>query len=964
MSGRHGIRAIALLVVLTGCHSDDPQPRLAQANPSPEDGSPLASAISDGDRRYANTDLLGALQAWDVAVEIARREGDVRAEAHVLTSKAIAAMELGRTREARRLAYEALHLKLTHQLRELLPRSYNLQGILAWRVGRLREAAAYYDSTLTIARSMNDALYVAKAAHNLGLVHTDLGRFAEARKGFGMMLDLGRQLDSARLEGNALINLGMLASWTDHPRSALGLIARGRSRFRETGYQLGEVAALEQLAGAYIVLGDPQPALAALDTALQLSRRYGFRAEEAGALTEMARLFEYLGSFPRALRLLEEASAVNEELGMAGRTATNIRKRAEIYLALDELEQARELGERALQMHLFGGHRYSALSDRLLLAEVAASAGDNTAAGVHLEAADMLAAGLGAVSPKLKVAVARARIADRQNRPDEVLRLLQETVSLFWRASFDTEWEVHTLAARAHRSVGNLDAAKQAAHRAVAAAEHGRRRVRSGALRASYLRDRMAAYTELVKVTLAMGRADEAFAASDRARVRHLPAGGLSGVAAAGEQGGEAYLARIDGLVTAIEKYERRNDRRAVGELEADLQRAREEYEKYAMRYAARAPGPQQSLEIDVEMVRRALGPDEVIVEYFLTPDRLFTFVVGSRGVWSRDSTVAGEGLSNRVRLVRDLIADPGVPADRVYEILETLYDFLIAPARNAGQLAGIQHVIVVPHGDLTYLPFDALRDRSSGRYLVEDFSLTYLPFAGALPVVRRTNEAAPTVPSSRTEAAAFAPSPRDLPGSRDEIRAVERQLPGARSWVGRRATEGRLRQALGRNAVVHVAAHGVMNAYNPLFSRIELARSGEGPMEDGRLEVHEILELDIQSDLVFLSGCETAVGGAGATVFARGDDYATLAQAFLGAGATNVIATLWPVTDDGAAEFTDRFYRGLAGGPSQALAQTKRELLAEPRYAHPYYWASYRLAGAADMRTQAAKVASPSVSP
>ncbi|MEE9293518.1 MAG: CHAT domain-containing protein, partial [Phycisphaerae bacterium] len=166
---------------------------------------------------------------------------------------------------------------------------------------------------------------------------------------------------------------------------------------------------------------------------------------------------------------------------------------------------------------------------------------------------------------------------------------------------------------------------------------------------------------------------------------------------------------------------------------------------------------------------------------------------------------------------------------------------------------------------------------------------------------------------------------------------------------VNRRASEASVRQALVRGDVVHVATHGILNVRNPMFSRIELARESKNGSsdDDGRLEVHELLELSIASPLVFLSGCETGVGAAGWTQFAKGEDYATLAQAFLYAGADNVVATLWRIDDEGAARFAEHFYRRLGSrNATTALAEAQREMMQDPDYGAPYYWAAYRLTG------------------
>ncbi len=131
------------------------------------------------------------------------------------------------------------------------------------------------------------------------------------------------------------------------------------------------------------------------------------------------------------------------------------------------------------------------------------------------------------------------------------------------------------------------------------------------------------------------------------------------------------------------------------------------------------------------------------------------------------------------------------------------------------------------------------------------------------------------------------------------------------------------------------------------MFSRIELSPGSTGRTDDGRLEVHEILGRTARSPLVFLSGCETGVGAAGSTEFARGEDYTTLAQALLYAGSRNVVATLWRIDDAGAAELAQRFYAALPDqSPAEALAHAQRQMMAHPHYGSPYHWAAYLLSG------------------
>jgi CHAT domain-containing protein len=328
-----------------------------------------------------------------------------------------------------------------------------------------------------------------------------------------------------------------------------------------------------------------------------------------------------------------------------------------------------------------------------------------------------------------------------------------------------------------------------------------------------------------------------------------------------------------------------------------------------------------------------------------MLPDRLIVFVVTRDSVRSISTEIDAEELVARVRLARELVGRRDVTAVQSVPVLEALHQRLMQPVLPLLG-SGVRRLLVVPHGTLAYLPFGALRDAATSKYLVERYSLIVLPTASALPALRAPRR--PDVQGGTRRSYALAPLDDALPASRVEAQRFRRTVRGSDALIGARATEAVLRFALGQGGMVHVATHGVMNARNPMFSRIELAPGpGSGPVDDGRLEVHEVLGLTIRSPLVFLSGCETGLGAAWSTSFDRGEDYATLAQAFLYAGARNVVATLWRVADESAAEFAARFYDSLPTlGAAEALAAAQRTMIRDQQYQAPYFWASYQVSG------------------
>ena len=99
---------------------------------------------------------------------------------------------------------------------------------------------------------------------------------------------------------------------------------------------------------------------------------------------------------------------------------------------------------------------------------------------------------------------------------------------------------------------------------------------------------------------------------------------------------------------------------------------------------------------------------------------------------------------------------------------------------------------------------------------------------------------------------------------------------------------------------------------------------------EDGFLQASEIVQLRLNSDLVILSACDTAVGPL------EGEEgIAALSRAFLLAGARSVVSTLWSIDDTFSLFLMKQFYKHLAahetgcggayGGEARHVAEVRR---------------------------------------
>ncbi len=282
-------------------------------------------------------------------------------------------------------------------------------------------------------------------------------------------------------------------------------------------------------------------------------------------------------------------------------------------------------------------------------------------------------------------------------------------------------------------------------------------------------------------------------------------------------------------------------------------------------------------------------------------------------------------GMERAVRYLPMLLTD-------VNNHLQQLFNLLIQPVTS--QLAPQQMLIIAPDGLLSYIPFHALHDGT--QYLIEQHAIHYTPSATVLDLcARRTVNPQGSLFVGYDDAR--------LQSVVGEIEAIAQLFPAATVGTGAQATAQLFLEHAPSARLLHLAAHASFRTDDPLQSALVLA--------DRRLTLAEIITLRLNAELVVLSGCETGFGQL------RGVDLLSLASSFWGAGARNVVMSLWRVADQATALLMQHFYRHLLQGDSyaQAMRAAQLALLAQGRqtkghervFAHPVYWAAFVVMGA-----------------
>lgn len=389
----------------------------------------------------------------------------------------------------------------------------------------------------------------------------------------------------------------------------------------------------------------------------------------------------------------------------------------------------------------------------------------------------------------------------------------------------------------------------------------------------------------------------------------------------------------------------------------------RDALDRLEQRYAE-AGGGFEGVEsvIDLATLQQALGPRELLIEVFIPYHPLHPaielFVLGITRdrceVRRFDFSKTTEGF------IGSLMADGGQPMDasplgsaahdartairraddgQAQKALAYLYDVLMWPLRQPGIAAkGIDHVIIVPHGVLHAVPLAALA-AAPGRYLIEELAVTVAPSA---TVWHRLATGQRPPPSAFLGVANPLAETLTLPAAEAEVAQIAKDLAPLPCTIltGKHATKAALRDNLHDKSILHFATHGEFPEADAIdFHRILLARAAG---DDGRLNAEDLQQMDLHAvRLAVLSICNGAL-----YQFGPGDEPYGLIPVFLGAGAENVIGTLWPLEDEFGRIFMRRLYRERAAlRPAQALQRTASYFIGKG--ARLRQWASFALIGA-----------------
>jgi len=897
-----------------------------------------------------------AIALLERSAEIHRRIGDGYSEAIVRGSLGVAAFYKADFKAVQEFYRSALEARRRIENYILVGRTLNGLGTAAFMLEDYRGSVDYYRQAIELRRKTGDVGGLGTSLTYLGNAYTQLGRLADARDALeealvivertgnrkqrfellnsiaGLQSDMGRigesnesyrtALDLALAGGDAQAEIVC--------RMNIALNLRGASRYREALAELDRVEAL--------LVDNPDPVQAVL-----LHRNRGQICVETGDL-DRAR--------DDLLAYLTKA----RENGMEAQEIEAMVKLGYLYLELQAIDPGLVLADSARARAERAGNRPFTREADLLAAQLEQSRGEVTAALAHYERALERDRADGAERDALQDELGVGNATALQGRSADARRIFFGLEPRIRAAGMEDLLLTLSLGVGHSFERDDPDSARFYYGRSLDLMERARADIGGAELGSSYLGGTRRHYSEEIaryyaRVARETGKRrwiDEAFRAIERAKARgllDLLEGSLVHEQSDAERAVLDSIYRLDSAAPGYADEQRRLDRR---------------YRKIRDARMSSATGTldERAGVADLDQVRESLPKGTALFAFAVGDSVSLLWVMDRKGV-ALFELPPRSALRDDVAMLSSALVNPGGGDAALRRYARKLFLTLLAPGNE--YLGRDSRLVIVPDDCLFEIPFEALLAEETGQetawddcsFLAKSHLVSYAPSGTVYMKLHRdapfpgTIELLAVGDPEYGAAGDTAAALRRLPHSRGEVEGIGSNFkPGKRLLsFGCDATEARLKEELRarRPRLLHLAAHGIVDPVNPAASCIALLPDSAG-REDGLLHTLEILSLPLSCRLVALSACESARGRIG-----RGEGVVGLSRAFLAAGASCVVSSLWAVSDESTSLLMRAFYTSMVhDGRSAvtALNEARLELMRTSGYEHPFYWAPFIAVG------------------
>ncbi len=856
------------------------------------------------------------------------------------------------------------------------------------KISNHRKALEYFKKALPLSREAEFTLLTAIIYDNMGYSYKELGDYRKSLEIRKKALPLFYELENKQSIAISLNNIAQVYEQLLLYDRALEYYTRSLEVRKELGNVNYLATIYNNLGILQKKLGNYELALISLEKSLKYRKKAGKPQTTSTTLSNIGTLYSTLGRSQKALEYYRESIRYGQGLLPDKTLDYNYSNLANRLWALGHYEEAEATFKKALAFRKEIGNPRLLADSFLNISMVKSKNRDYPGALQYIRRSLAIADSLKDYELLTEAHIHLGTIYRHQGKPAKALSSFRKSLA-YSRFIGETDQLLPLKQLAYHCDRLDSDSALVYGTRAINLIEKGRERAGASAeIRTRFLEQHSNFYTSMAHWSLKYRNDMEmAFRYVELAKARALADELVQASQRVDEVLPEAArfernkkLKRIEALYTSLREAAAEDEEE---KLKIKIRQAELSYSAFENNLRRKYPN-YKKLEvrepISLEKAQAISAPGTAILEYSITENRLLVFLISSEQVLAESYTLnneedAPQNITGQVQAFKDAILSNAAPS-----ILEKhsapLYDHLLAPFEET--LSSVNKLIIVPDGPLAYLPYEALR--IDGRYLIERFNIKYVPSLTTLPLIRTPGathhkELLAVAGSDFTAYSGNNPVRRraysSLPSTLIEVDSVASHFSDVLTLKHRQVSEEALKKLLNAKfRYIHLATHGYIDEDYPGQSGLALSSSQDlsaSSAEDGLLKSFEIYRLNLDTEMVVLSACNTGMGKV-----VGGEGILGLQRAFFYAGSSSVVVSLWNVYDRSTAFLMNEFYKALikerGGGGSSlihslvrwagwdtsipygnkalAMREAKLKLINHPVFNHPVYWAPFILVG------------------
>ncbi|MHA7055907.1 CHAT domain-containing protein [Aquimarina sp. M1] len=335
---------------------------------------------------------------------------------------------------------------------------------------------------------------------------------------------------------------------------------------------------------------------------------------------------------------------------------------------------------------------------------------------------------------------------------------------------------------------------------------------------------------------------------------------------------------------------------------------------------------------IPVKELQDTLKQDDIVlIEYFFGKNTVYQFIIENDSIvikalknieQIRESIKNYINYFNSAQAINNNIKGFSESSFDLYHLLE---------------VPKATKMIIIPDGLLYFVPFETLLAKKSDAirfkkmpFLVKSSIVNYEISAGKY---LRNNDTNTKENKILGVFPVFESTNLELPFSLEEQKYIQQEYDGV-FLEKEEATYGHFLKEAKNHTIIHLSTHAEAGSFS---------RPASIHFRDQNILVNQLYGLQLETELVVLSACETGIG-----TLAKGEGPLSIGRGFQYAGVKNVLFSLWKVNDKTTSQLMQRFYQNLHKSSSyvHGLHQAKLDFLEAKEIPNtqksPYYWASF----------------------